>query len=106
MYFAIIANDNYPEETYTSNIYFVKPTLTQLYDKFGEPEDSRSSYYKWTILLKKITNFKEVSHVSSIQYSEDGWFADDYVVGGDGYLYEEHKQKLTRKEKERKLCGN
>ena len=106
MYFAIIANDNYPEETDTSDIYFVRPALSQLYDKFGDPEDMHNNYYKWSIFVKKITNFKVISHISSLQYSEDGWFSDDYVVGGDGYLHEEHKQRLTRKEKERKACGN
>ena len=106
MYFAIISNDQYPDETYTSDIYFVKPTLPQLYDKFSGPEDMCNSYYKWSISVKKITNFNVISHISSLHYGEDGCFSDDYVVGGDGYLHEEHKQNLTLKENERKLCEN
>ena len=92
MYFAIIANDNYPDETYTSDIYYRRPTLQQLYDKFGDPEEMHSNYYKWSIMVKKITNFKLIEHISSLEYSEDGWREDGYVIGGDGYLHEEHKQ--------------
>lgn len=106
MYFAIIANDNYPEETYTSDIYYRRPTLSQLYDKFGDPEENKGRYYKWCVQVKKITNFQSIEYISGLEYSEDGWYTDDYVVGGDGYLYEEHKQRLTRKEKERELCGS
>jgi len=100
MYFAIIANDTYPDETCTSNIFFVKPTLRQLYDKFGDPEDMKGRYYRWSVLVKKITNFQSIDHVSSLQYEEDAWTEDDYITGGDGYLYEEHEQKLTEQEKE------
>ena len=106
MYFAIIAKDLYPEKTYTSDIYYRRPTLKQLYDKFGTPADMKGRYYKWSVLVKKITNFQSIDHVSSLQYEDDAWVADDYVIGGDGYLYEEHEQRLTQKEKERELCGN
>ena len=106
MYFAIIANDAYPDETYTTDIFFTKPCLQQLYDKFGDPEDMQGRYYTWSILVKKIDNFKEVRHISSLQYTEDAWPDDDYVTGGDGYLYEEHEKRLTHKEKEKELCGN
>jgi len=106
MYFAIIANDNYPEETYTSDIYYRRPTLSQLYDKFGDPEENKGRYYKWCIQVKKITNFQSIDYIAGLEYSEDGWFSDDYVIGGDGYLHEEHKQKITHQEKEKELCGN
>ena len=100
MYFAIIANDRYPDETYTTDIFFVKPRLQELYDKFGEPEEMQSRYYSWSILVKKISNFKEVNHVASIQYTEDAWPDDDYVTGGDGYLYNEHEERLKQKNAE------
>ena len=100
MYFAIIANDRYPDETYTTDIFFVKPSLQELYDKFGEPEDMQGRYYSWSILVKKIFNFKEIKHVASIQYTEDAWPSDDYVAGGDGYLYNEHEKRLEQKEQE------
>ena len=106
MYFAIIANDAYTDETYTTDVFFVRPTLNQLYDKFGDPEDMQGRYYKWSILVKKITNFQSIDHVSSLQFSEDAWPDDDYIECGDGYLYEEHEQRLTHKEKEKELCGN
>ena len=95
MYFAIIANDNYPEETYTSDIYYRRPTLKQLYDKFGDPGDMVGCYYKWSIIIKKISNFRDIDHVAALEYSEDGYLADDYVIGGDGYICEEHKQRLA-----------
>tara|TARA_B100000674_G_C37841126_1_gene915371 strand:- start:277 stop:597 length:321 start_codon:yes stop_codon:yes gene_type:complete len=106
MYFAIISNDHYPEETYTSDIYFIKPTLGQLYDKFGDPEDMQGRYYKWCVQVKKIENFKEVHHVAGLEYSEDGHYDDDYVIGGDGYLMDQHEERLTHKCKEKELCGN
>ena len=117
MYFAIISNDNYPEETYTSDIYYRRPTLSQLYDKFGDPEENKGRYYKWCIQVKKITNFQSIDYVSGLEYSEDGYHDDDYVVGGDGYLKEQHKERLeewqqrqerlmTQHQQEKELCGN
>ena len=118
MYFAIISNDHYPEETYTTDIYFVRPTLSQLYDNFGEPEEMKGRYYKWCIQVKKISNFKSIYHESGLEYSEDGHYDDDYVVGGDGYLSDQHKERLDewqlrqerlvdQQEQEKKeLCGN
>ena len=44
MYFAIIANDAYPDETYTSDIYYRRPNLKQLYEKFGVPEEMHQRY--------------------------------------------------------------
>ena len=109
MYFAIIANDAYPDETYTSDIYYRRPNLKQLYEKFGVPEEMHQRYYKWCILVKKITNFKSIDHVAGLEFSEDGYPDEGYVVGGDGYLLNEHKELLnekeTRKEKEKELCG-
>ena len=95
MYFAIISNDSYPGETDLSDIFFVKPSLRQLYDIFGNPDDMKSRFYTWTILVKQITNLKSIEHVSSLQYSEHGWDDDDYIIDGDGYLYEEHKTNST-----------
>ena len=117
MYFAIISNDHYPEETYTTDIYFVRPSLSQLYDKFGDPDDMKGRYYKWCVQVKKITNFKEVHHVSSLEYSEDGWADDEHVIGGNGYLLDQHKERLeewqkrqerliTQHQQEKELCGN
>ena len=106
MYFAIISNDQYPDETYTSDIYFVKPTLNQLYDNFGDPEDMQQRYYRWCVQVKKITNFKEVHHVAGLFYQEDAWPDDDYVTGGDGYLMDQHQERLTHKHQEKELCGN
>ena len=117
MYFAIISNDHYPEETYTSDIYFVRPTLSQLYDKFGDPDDMKGRYYKWCVQVKKITNFKQIHHVSGLEYSEDGHPDDEHVVGGDGYLLVQHKERLeewqrrqerlmTQHQQEKELCGN
>ena len=110
MYFAIIANDAYTDETYTSDIFYRPPTLKQLYDVFGCPDEMKNRYYKWSILIKKISNFKSISHVSSLQYQEDGYPDEGYVVGGDGYLLNEHKELLnekeTREDKEKELCGN
>ena len=99
MYFAIISNDHYPEETYTSDIFFTIPMLNQIYDKFGEPEEMQGRYYKWCVQVKKINNFKEIHHVSSLEYSEDGYHDDDYVIGGDGYLIEQHKTRLSEWQK-------
>ena len=62
-------------------------------------------YYKWYIQVKKIVNFKEVCHVSGLAYSEDSYY-DDYITGGEGYLMEQHAERLTHKEKEKELCGN
>ena len=106
MYFAIIANDAYPDETYTSDIYYRRPTLKQLYDKFGDAEDNKGRYYKWSIIIKKITNFQSIAHVATLDFSDDGYPDEDYVVGGDGYIHEEHKQKITQKDQEEELCGN
>lgn len=106
MYFAIISNDHYPEEAYTSDIFFVKPTLTQLYDKFGDPEDMQSRYYRWCVQVKKILNFKEIHHVAGLEYQEDAHHDDDFVVNGDGYLMDQHKERLTHKYQEKELCGN
>ena len=106
MYFAIIANDAYPDETCTSDIYYRRPTLKQLYDKFGDAEDNKGRYYKWSIIIKKITNFQSIGHVATLEFSEDGYHDEDYVVGGDGYLKQQHKQRLTQQQKEKELCGN
>ena len=106
MYFAIISNDAYPEETYTSDIYFIKPTLGQLYDKFGDPEEMQGRYYKWCVQVKKITNFQSIDYVSGLEYSENGHYDDDYVIGGDGYLMNQHEERLTHKHQEKELCGN
>ena len=106
MYFAIISNDAYPDETYTSDIYFVKPTLSQLYNNFGDPEDMQGRYYKWCVQVKKITNFKEIHHISGLEYSEEYYRDEDYVVNGDGYLMDQHKERLTHKHQEKELCGN
>ena len=106
MYFAIISNDNYPEETYTTDIYYRRPTLSQLYDRLGDPEENYGRYYKWCLQVKKIINFQSIIYISGLEYSEDGYHDDDYVVGGDGYLQEEHKQRLTHKQQEKELCGN
>jgi len=110
MYFAIISNDNYPEETYTTDIYYRRPTLSQLYDKFGPPEENQGRYYKWCIQVKKITNFQSIDYISGLAYSEDGYPDEGYVVDGDGYLLNEHnkllKEKETREEKEKELCGS
>ena len=110
MYFAIISNDNYPEETYTTDIYYRPPTLQQLYDKFGYPEENKGRYYKWYVGVKKITNFQSIDHVAGLEFSEDGYPDKGYVVGGDGYLLNEHKELLnekeTREDKEKELCGS
>ena len=106
MYFAIISNDAYPEETYTTDIYYRRPTLSQLYDKLGDPEENQGRYYKWCLQVKKITNFQTIHYVSGLEYSEDGYYDDEYVVGGDGYLLTLHGERLTRKKKEKELCGN
>ena len=109
MYFAVIANDAYPDETYTSDIYYRPPNLRQLYAKFGDPEEMHQRYYKWCILIKKITNFQSIDHVAGLEFSEDGYPDEDYVVGGDGYLLNEHKELLIKnkqdEEKEKALCG-
>ena len=106
MYFAIISNDNYPEETYTSDIYYRRPTLAQLYSKFGDPEDMCGRYYKWSIMVNKINNFQSIDFVSDLTFSEDGREDYDYITTGEGYLYEEHKQRLAQQQKEKELCGN
>jgi len=106
MYFAIISNDAYPDETYTSDIYFIKPALSQLYDKFGDPEDMQSRYYRWCVQVKKITNFKEINHVAGLEYQEDAHHDDDFVVSGDGYLMDQHQERLTHKQQEKESCGN
>ena len=106
MYFAIISNDAYPEETYTTDIFFVKPTLDQLYDKFGNAEENQGRYYKWCIQVKKITNFQSIDYVSGLEYSENGYHDEDYVVNGDGYLMDQHEERLTHKQQEKELCGN
>ncbi len=107
MYFAIISNDSYPEETYTTDIFFVRPTLSQLYDKLGDPEDMHGRYYKWCLQVKKITNFKSIDYISGLEYSEDAHPSDDYVMGGDGYLKQQHEDRIEEKEQEEKeLCGN
>ena len=106
MYFAIISNDNYPEETYTTDIYYRRPTLSQLYDRLGNPEENYGRYYKWCLQVKKITNFQSIDYISGLEYSEDGYPDDDYVIGGDGYLHEEHKQRLTQQQQEKELCGS
>jgi hypothetical protein len=66
-------------------------------------------YYKWCILVKKITNFQSIDHVASLEYSDDGYPDAGYMVGGDGYLINEHKvlldEKEQREEKEKVLCG-
>ena len=106
MYFAIISNDAYPDETYTSDIYFVKPTLSQLYDKFGDPEDMQGRYYRWCVQVKKIENLKEIHHVAGLEYQEDAHHNDDFVVSGNGYLMDQHQERLTHKQQEKELCGN
>ena len=106
MYFAIIANDAYPDETYTSDIYYRRPNLKQLYEKFGDAEEMKGRYYKWSIIIKKITNFQSIDHVAGLDFSEDGYPDENYVVGGDGYIHEEHKQKITQKDQEAGLCGS
>ena len=106
MYFAIIVNDSYTDETCTSDIYYRRPTLKQLYDKFGDAEDNKGRYYKWSIIIKKITNFQSIGHVATLEFSEDGYPDEDYVVGGDGYIHEEHRQRLTQQQQEKELCGN
>ena len=110
MYFAIIANDAYPDETYTSDIYYRRPNLKQLYEKFGVPEENKGRYYKWCVQVKKITNFQSIVHVAGLEFSEDGYPDEGYVIGGDGYLMNEHKELLnekeTREEKEKELCGS
>ena len=106
MYFVIIANDTYPDETYTSDIYYRQPTLQQIYDKFGDAEEMKGLYYKWSILVKKITNFQSISHVSSLQYEEDGYCDEHYVVGGDGYLKQQHEDRLEEQEQEQKDDAN
>jgi hypothetical protein len=106
MYFAIIANDAYPDETYTSDIYYRRPNLNQLYEKFGVPEENKGRYYKWCVQVKKITNFQSIDHVAGLEFSEDGYPDEGYVVGGDGYLHDEHKQRLTQQQQEKELCGS
>mgnify|MGYP003657756582 CR=1 FL=1 len=65
-------------------------------------------YYKWCILIKKITNFQSIDHVAGLEFSGYDYPDEDYVVGGDGYLLNEHKELLNekenRKEKEKELC--
>ena len=106
MYFAIISNDHYPEETYTTDIYYRRPTLSQLYDKFGDPAENQGRYYKWCLQVKKITNFQSIDYISGLEYSEDGYRDDDYVVNGDGYLMDQHKERLTHEQQEKELCGS
>ena len=106
MYFAIIANDAYTDETYTSDIYYRRPTLQQLYDKFGDPEDMNGRYYKWSIIVNKINNFQSIDSVSELSFSEDGREDHDYVTTGNGYLYSQHEERLAQQQKEKELCGS
>jgi len=95
MYFAIISNDRHPEESHTSNIYFFKPKLEQLYTHFGEPEDMLGLYHNWCVQVQQITNLQKIEHVSSLEFSENGYPDEDYIIGGEGYLYDEHQEKHT-----------
>lgn len=107
MYFGIISNDCYPEEAHTSNIYFFKPSLKQLYDHFGEPEDMLGLYHNWCVQVQQITNLQKIDNISRIEFSENGYSDEDYIIGGEGYLYDEHQGNLQSEldhKKEKKLC--
>ena len=98
MYFAIISNSSYPDETYTTNIYFKKPSLIEVYDEIGDPIYLASLYQKWTIKLMKIENFKSIISISDLNFDESESEEEDHLESGGGYLYEEHLWRIEKRE--------
>ena len=48
----------------------------------------------YKLALDKITNLQKIEHVSSLEFSENGYPDEDYIIGGEGYLYDEHQEKM------------
>ena len=105
MYVVTVINDS-RLETKMSNIFYKKPSLSDVYESIGSPSALFSRYYKWRIIVSKIENFRRVYTVSYIDYCDVGKEEFDYVQSGNGYLFKEHELLTQQKEKEKKVCGN
>jgi len=97
MYFVIISNSSYPDETHTSDIFFKKPSLIDIYDEIGDPMYLVGLYHKWSIKLAKIENFKKIVFISDLNYNEGEAEEEDHLESGGGYLYEEHLWRIEKR---------
>ena len=97
-YIAVIANDRYFGETQVSRIFINPPTVQEIYEDFDQDaEDLRNLYHRWVIIVNRVDAESAIEVARLTYHDTNGEFKNDYIVGGSGYLYDQHTAKIQNR---------
>ena len=94
MFFVIQLNLKYPDEQQVSDIFWTKPSRSDIEAYFNRTRaDLMNLYHKCELKVYKIDNFQKVTEVSNVVLVDEGDSVDG-VSHGDGYLLEDYSLAL------------